>query len=187
MREIIKQSINNAIALTYGNVFMPDFSVERPEQSEHGDYSTNATLLLAKTLKKNPMEIARVIAAQLEIWNSKLGIKIEIAEPGFINFFILSEKLTENLRNILKQKGKIISDPKNKKEIVIIEYSAPNIAKPMGVHHLRSTAPCTIAQRITWVFQQRPSALPMESAPLHQTAFALRYVAPLCLPFQLRW
>lgn len=139
MREIIKKSINNAIVLTYGNIVMPDFSVEHPEQSEHGDYSTNAALLLAKTLKRNPMELAQEIADKIRNDELRIQIKAKVANPGFINFFVSPEKLAENLQEILKKKGKIAFDSKNKKEVVIIEYSSPNIAKPMGVHHLRST------------------------------------------------
>ena len=63
-----------------------DFSIEIPGEKEHGDYSTNVALILAKKIGKNPIEVAEIIKGK--IGENKLFSKIEIAGPGFINFFV---------------------------------------------------------------------------------------------------
>ncbi len=138
MRSKIKTAISEAISKKFGLKKVPDFSVEAPDNTEHGDYASNIALILAQTLKKNPLDIARTIDMELETWNLKHGLKTEIAPPGFINFFLDNKNLGATLKEILKKKERFGQNPK-KKQSVIIEYSSPNIAKPMGVHHLRTT------------------------------------------------
>ena len=86
---------------------MPDFSVDISEKPEHGDYASNVAMVLAKTLKKNPLEIAHIIDMELEKWNIKNGLKTEIVPPGFINFFIDTKGLGLVLKEIIKKKEKI--------------------------------------------------------------------------------
>ena len=138
MRSQIKDAIKETVLKKFGLKQTPDFSVEPSENSDHGDYATNIALILAKILKKNPMDVARVIDMELETWNLKHGFSTEIAAPGFINFFLDAPNLGLILKDILKKKEKFGIGAK-KKETIIIEYSSPNIAKPMGVHHLRTT------------------------------------------------
>ena len=138
MQSQIKQIINETVSKKFGLKNVPDFSVDISEKPEHGDYASNVAMVLARTLKKSPLEIARIVDMELENWNLKNGLKTEIAPPGFINFFVDTKGLGLVLKEIIKKKEKFGSAPK-KKESIIIEYSSPNIAKPMGVHHLRTT------------------------------------------------
>lgn len=139
MRDKIKSIVLLATRRAWGGVEIPEFSVETPELPEHGDYSTNIALILARTLKKTPLEIADAVVTELKTQNNKEHwFRTEIKAPGFINFYISPQQLADNIKNILKKKERFGQGPK-KKETVIIEYSSPNIAKPMGVHHLRTT------------------------------------------------
>lgn len=135
MRSQIKKAIIKAVLAKFGNVILPDFSVETPENNQHGDYASNIAMVLAKRLKRSPLEIAGILKDELQ---KNIGMKIEVLPPGFINFFISQENICKNLKEIIKKKEKFGLFPK-KKDSIIIEYSSPNIAKPMGVHHLRTT------------------------------------------------
>src|SRR5437763_1638780 len=78
-----------------------EFSVEKPKDVSHGDYSSNIALALSKKLGKNPMEVAQKITGGIK---NDLFEKIEVALPGFINFYLKPEIFNENIRQILKQK-----------------------------------------------------------------------------------
>jgi len=80
-----------------------DAEIERSENKNFGDYSTNAALKLAKKEGKNPIEIAEEIKSQAEKESGKLIEKIEIAPPGFVNFFIAKEYLQREAGQILKE------------------------------------------------------------------------------------
>ena len=79
----------------------PAFSVEIPDDKSHGDYSSNIALVLSKKLGENPKEVAEEI--KNKIGENKLFSKIEIAGPGFINFFIADKVFTDNLKNISRE------------------------------------------------------------------------------------
>ena len=113
-----------------------NFLVEKPENESFGDYSSNIALVASKILKKNPLELAESIKNKLsKIENVE---QIELAKPGFINFWLSKEYLLNNLQEVLNKKD-YSSKPQNLNKKVVVEYSSPNIAKPFTVGHLRST------------------------------------------------
>ena len=67
---------------------VPEILVEEPGEKSHGDYSSNIALLISKSAKQNPMDTAKIIAGPLD---QSLFAKVEIAKPGFINFWIKSK------------------------------------------------------------------------------------------------
>jgi len=103
----------------------------KPQHQDQGDFSTPVSLKIAKQTKQNPLEVAKNIAA--EIKPNPYIEKVEIAAPGFINFFLAKTFLLENLQDhqLLNQS--------TQKETIIVDYSSPNIAKPLGIHHILST------------------------------------------------
>ncbi len=119
--------------LTLGIAGVPVL-VDYPQDVKHGDYTSNIALIAAKKAGKNPMELAEEIVKELSIKNKELRLfeKIEIAKPGFINFWVSDEALEKEV-----SENKIPQIGKGKK--VIVEYSSPNIAKPFTIGHLRST------------------------------------------------
>ncbi|PIR54648.1 arginine--tRNA ligase [Candidatus Peregrinibacteria bacterium CG10_big_fil_rev_8_21_14_0_10_36_19] len=113
-----------------------EVKIEYPADPSHGDYACNVALTLSKELGKAPQIIAQEIIDKVPA-NNIIG-KIEIAGPGFINIFISEESQKRELERILKEKNQYPKVSSNKEKI-ILEYSSPNIAKPLGVHHLLST------------------------------------------------
>ena len=79
-------SLFNETALKLPYLKDIQITFDRPKVETHGDISSNAAMLLTKILKRNPREIANEIIGSLPIDNAKIT-KVEIAGPGFINFF----------------------------------------------------------------------------------------------------
>lgn len=119
-------------------------SVTVPEVSDFGHYSTNIAMRVAAATKlanvpasggeakKSPFELAQEFAVKLK---SEMFSKVEAVKPGFINFWISEKFLLEQFELFNPRTHLKIGEGKT----VIVEYSAPNIAKPMHVGHLRST------------------------------------------------
>ena len=137
----IKEILDKTVGDLYRDIEIPDFVVEWPQDRNFGDYASNVAMVLVKELKKSPMEIAGEIADKIKTDSSskELFNKISVVAPGFINFEISDKRLAENLNKILKKRYKFGSSSIGNGKTVVIDYSAPNIAKPMHIGHLRST------------------------------------------------
>jgi len=103
------------------------FSVERSENFEHGDYSSNVALLLAKKERKNPKEVAEEIKNKI---GRSANWRVEIAGPGFLNFWISHSALTAGLQGILKNKKSVFKSDNDKLRIDL-EFVSANPTGPL--------------------------------------------------------
>ena len=122
---------------TFGKFDIPEVEMEHPKEKIHGDYSTNVAMEIARKVSKNPMEIAENLKSLIFNLKSDLFDRIEVAEPGFINFFLSKEYLQKELKEILKQGEKFgeLNIGKNKK--VQVEFISANPTGPLTVGNAR--------------------------------------------------
>jgi len=130
---MIRQEIEKAIRAALSALGAPGaaFVVERPGDIAHGDYATNAALVAAKMLKKNPREVAEELAAKLAVEGVK---KVEVAGPGFINF-TLSGTTVKGIVHEAHESG-WGSNILYKGKAVMVEYTSPNLFKPLHIGNL---------------------------------------------------
>lgn len=118
---------------------LPDVVLETPKDKQHGDFSTNMAMQLARVAKMAPRKIAEQIQAHLEL--SKASIeKIEIAGPGFINFYMDNSYLTELVPTILKQRDDYGRSNFGKGQKVQVEFVSANPTGDLHLGHARGAA-----------------------------------------------
>lgn len=131
-------SISSVVSSTLSDTFgVRDISVhfERPQSSGHGDIATPIAMQASKQAGKNPQEIAQAVVTALHTHNDIE--KAEVAGPGYINIWLTPAALVAALGST----SQVCSpqEKRNNEDPVIVEYSQPNIAKPLGAHHLLTT------------------------------------------------
>ncbi|GIU41071.1 arginine--tRNA ligase [Shewanella sairae] len=135
-QSLLAESLN---ALKQQGIVPADFEariqVDRTKDKSHGDFATNLAMMLTKAAGKNPRELAQLLIDNLP--ESAHVEKVEIAGPGFINFFIDDNALANQLMTGLNSDSFGIELPAP--QTVVVDYSSPNLAKEMHVGHLRST------------------------------------------------
>lgn len=115
----------------FPNFKIPEITVEYPREKSHGDYSTGVALQLVKNINKRPIEIASLLAKQLNILSKDIFEKVEAVQPGFVNFFVRKEYLQSQLKEILKQKEKFGSLDIGEGKKVNVEFISANPTGPL--------------------------------------------------------
>lgn len=138
MKDYLTNLLNNALKDLVESFDKDIIQVSRPKQIQHGDFSTNVSLPLAKILKKAPIEIAKGIVERIP--SSTLIEKVEIAGPGYINFFLSSEARVELINKILAEKEDFGKSTFGKNQKVQVEFVSANPTGPLHVGHGRGAA-----------------------------------------------
>ncbi|ETB63934.1 TPA: arginine--tRNA ligase [Candidatus Nomurabacteria bacterium] len=142
MKNIIEQKIKEALKKIGINEEI-NFNVEHPEDFKNGDYSTNVAMICAKQLKSNPGILAEKIVLELK-GLPKQGFgeieKIEVAGPGFINFYLSREFFTEKVKEILEKGDSWGKNDLLEGKKIMVEYTDPNPFKPFHIGHLMTNA-----------------------------------------------
>lgn len=110
----------------------PDFVVEVPREKDHGDFATNMAMLLAKPARTAPRKIAEALAGELDLKNSPLE-KVEVAGPGFINFYLKSDWAFAELPQILSLNEKYGRVNIGEGRKIQVEFVSAN---PTGLLHM---------------------------------------------------
>jgi arginyl-tRNA synthetase len=120
--------------------FPAEIEVDVPKRSEFGDFSTNIALVLAKGLKKKPREVAELVIENMPEESKGLFRKIEIAGPGFINFFVKEEAITGRLVEIQKLGENFGKSNLGSGEKVLVEFVSANPTGYLHIGHARNAA-----------------------------------------------
>ena len=136
----LSRLLNEALHETASAADIPSNFVAQIDQAQNrqfGDYQSNVAMILAKQVKKTPSDLAAEIIEAIP--ESNLIQTPEIAGPGFINFRITETALDTRLTELLADDTRLGVAKAKSPQTIVADFSAPNVAKPMHVGHIRST------------------------------------------------
>lgn len=136
MEELLKKEIKKAISSAFGDsAAKADFSVERTKDASFGDWTTNAAMVLARSLKKSPMEIAEMLSSNISCQSSvgEIFEKVEAVAPGYLNFRYKEGYLQKMVAEINEKGSSFGKSEKGKGIKVNNEFISAN---PTGPLHL---------------------------------------------------
>lgn len=132
LRELVWQSVKGFAK----GLKVEDIQLEHPENEKFGDYSSNIALVLAKKEGRKPGELAEEIVKGLQ--KTELLEKVEVAGPGFINFYLSKKFFKQEVAKILKEKDEYGWAKALIGKTILLEHTSPDPIKTMHIGHLRN-------------------------------------------------
>ncbi len=133
----IEARLNAAVVAAFGDEYVDTDPMVRPSGNpKFGDYQANLAMALGKAMGRKPRDVAQAVAENID--REGLFGNIELAGPGFINLTLASDALAARAAAMLHDERLGVA-PADPPQTVVVDYSAPNVAKEMHVGHLRST------------------------------------------------
>ena len=137
----MKEKLSDLLKAVIDDLFDRDDlipEIVKTKSEVHGDWSSNVAMILAKELQKNPKELAKKIISSLP--DKKWIERVELAGPGFINFFLTDLANLNYLKDLLKSEGSFYPFQEKTKKNILIEYVSSNPTGPLHVGHGRGAA-----------------------------------------------
>ena len=140
IKRLLSQLVSDSIIESQVSKKLPtidnfDVIIDRPKIAEHGDFSTNIPLVLAKKCKMSPQKIADIIIENISL-NKSLSY-VAFANPGFINFFIKNDYFYDELKKIQSQGLDYFKNTLGRKQKLQLEFVSVNPTGPLHVGHAR--------------------------------------------------
>lgn len=144
MREILRGIIRDSLLECLGKEHLQDVGkaqwvVEIPKRADHGDYATNAALVLASRFGRKPMELAQLVAERLQDPQGYIR-EAQIAPPGFINIFLNRKRVMEVLAQVLQEGRAYGRSQAGANTRVLVEFVSANPTGPLHIGHGRGAA-----------------------------------------------
>lgn len=138
LKNLLGQALSTFIQKHALDIDLPEIQIERTKDKSHGDFASNIAMMLAKPAKMNPRQIATEIVEILPA--TEFVTNVEIAGPGFINFFLSAEANQKVITDVLEQGEKFGLSQVGQGKKVQVEYVSANPTGPLHVGHGRGAA-----------------------------------------------